>query len=95
MLKDKLKKFKASALALTAMMAVAAIPGTVGAAPIDFTNTGTLNVPVTDVVKTGFSFMGLFDEYTMLVLGVIFAPVAIGFVLWLWKKLPKMGSGKA
>jgi len=86
-------KFSKSMLAVSAI-AMAAMP-TVGAAGIDFsTNTATLP-DVKDVVSTGFSFMGMFDTYTMLVLGIIFAPVAIGFILWLWRKLPKMGSSKA
>jgi len=56
---------------------------------VDFSSTGGLGLSVTDVIETGFSFMGLFDTYTMLVLGIIFAPVAIGFIIWLWRKLPR------
>mgnify|MGYP001293290461 CR=1 FL=1 len=77
---------------LTAAIAVfAAVPSVVGAAPMDF-STQEVGIDVNDVVGTGFSFMNMFGQYTMLVLGVIFAPVAIGFIIWLWKKLPKFSK---
>jgi len=87
-------KQKRAALALMALAAMAALPVSASAAPIDFSTTTGVNVSPTDVIETGFSFMGLFDTYTMLVLAIIFAPVAIGFIIWLWRKLPKLGGGK-
>lgn len=42
-----------------------------------------LDLSPLDMIKTGFSFAGMFDEFTLLILGIIFAPVAIGFIVWL------------
>lgn len=91
----KLLKKPIALLSAALMVAMSAMATSASAAPIDFTTAGTLTVDPVDVVKTGFSFVGLFDQYTLLVLGVIFAPVAIGFIIWLWRKLPKFGGGKA
>lgn len=95
--KDKAGKLKSKAVGMVSMAiaAVMALPVAAGAAPVDFSTTTGINVTPTDVIGTGFSFMGMFDEYTMIVLGIIFAPVAIGFIVWIWRKLPKLGSGKA
>jgi hypothetical protein len=84
-------KKKLAYFAFVALMALAALPTTAGAAPIDFTGT-TVGVSVTDVTSTGVSFMNIFGDYTMLILGVIFAPVIIGFVIWLMKKMPKFSK---
>lgn len=89
--KEGKKKGKIGAIMMAlSVMAMAAIPTGVGAAPLTFTGQ-TVGVEVTDVVTSGFSFMNMFGDYTMLVLAVIFAPVAIGFLIWLFRKLPKMG----
>lgn len=86
------KKNKIGAFMMAmAIMALAALPTAVGAAPLSFTGQD-IGIEVTDVVSTGFSFMTMFGPYTMLILGVIFAPVAIGFVIWLMRKLPKFGK---
>jgi hypothetical protein len=90
----KSKKVKGVLAASMAAAALTAIPTSVGAAPIDF-STQKIGVDVPDVVGTGFSFMGMFDTYTLLVLGAIFAPVAIGFVIWIMRKMPKFGGGKS
>lgn len=55
--------------------------------PITFS--GGLNLSPADAVSTGFNFMNNFGGWTMLVAGLIIAPVAIGFVLWILKKIPK------
>lgn len=99
-IKGKFASAKAKMMAAaTAVMALAlpvsAQASTPPSTAIDFSGTAGLDVGVTDVVSTGFSFMNMFGQYTTLVLGVLFAPVAIGFVIWIWKKLPKMGGGKA
>lgn len=86
---------KTGALALMALTALAALPVSVGAAPIDFGTTTGIGVKATDVVTTGFSFANMFGEYTTLILGAIFAPVALGFVIWLMRKLPKFGGSKS
>lgn len=93
------KKIKAllqrkAAVVMTAAIAlIAALPTAVGAAPIDFSTTTGLTVSTTDVVATGWSFANMFGSWTMLVLGIIVAPVVIGFVIWLMRKLPKFGGG--
>jgi hypothetical protein len=84
-------KKKLAYFAFAALMAIAALPTAAGAAPIDFTGT-TTGVSVTDVTSTGISFMNIFGEYTMLILGVIFSPVIIGFLIWLMKKMPKFSK---
>lgn len=71
---------------------VAALPTGAGAAPIDFSSTGGVDISTTDIVETGFSFTSMFGEHTMLILGVMFAATAIGFIIWLWRKLPKFGK---
>lgn len=90
-------KQKTTAMALLAMTALAALPVSASAAaaptgPIDFSTTTGINVSTTDVVSTGFSFANMFGPYTMLVLGIMFAPVGLGFIIWLWGKLPKLGK---
>lgn len=85
-------KKKAVAMFTLAMAAIAVAAVPVGAAPVDFSTTTGIAITPTDVIGTGFSFMGMFDQYTMIVLGIIFAPVAIGFVIWIWNKLPKLGK---
>lgn len=92
--KDKAGKLKSKAVGMVslAIAAVMALPVAAGAAPVDFSTTTGLQIEPTDVIGTGFSFMGMFDAYTMIVLGIIFAPVAIGFVLWIWGKLPRLGK---
>lgn len=91
---------KTGALALMALTALAALPVAVGAAPvtsapIDFSTSTGIAVSPTDVVTTGFSFANMFGPFTMLILGAIFAPVGIGFVIWLMRKLPKFGGSKS
>ncbi|MFD0717684.1 hypothetical protein [Paenibacillus sp. GCM10027626] len=84
------KKKKVTAVA-GASLALAALPSAVGAAPISFGDS-SIGITTTDAIATGFNFMGLFDSWTMLVVGIIFAPVAIGFIIWLMGKLPRMGK---
>lgn len=89
---------KVALVVATVSAAVAVVPVSASAATgggIDFSTTTGIQVAPTDVVSTGFSFANMFGPYTTLVLGVIFAPVAIGFIIWLWRKLPKFGGGKA
>lgn len=69
--------------------AIAALAPAAGAAPLTFTD--GITVTPTDVVSTGFNFMGMFDGFTMLVAGLIIAPVAVGMLIWLLKKAPKKG----
>lgn len=93
MFKKLLKKGKAQVYALmAAVTAMVAVPGAAMAAPIDFSTTPGLGVSVTDVVGTGMSFANMFNDYTMLILAVIMAPVAVGFLIWLWRKLPRFGG---
>lgn len=90
---EKVKGKKTGALALLGTGgALAALPVSVGAAPIDFATTTGIDITTTDVVSTGFSFANMFGPYTMLVLGIMFAPVGIGFIIWLWNKLPRLGK---
>jgi hypothetical protein len=96
-LKTFFKKWNAkiTALALVALTALAALPVAVGAAPIDFSTTTGVDIAPTDIISTGFSFAKMFDAQTTLVLGLIFAPVGIGFLIWLIRKLPKFGGSKS
>lgn len=79
---------------MAALVLALALPVSAYAAPVDFSGT-SLNIDPMDVIATGFNFMTQFNTYTTIVLGIMFAPVAIGFILWLWAKLPKMGKKKA
>lgn len=90
----KNKKGKAALSVLGGTTALAALAPAAGAAPIEFTGQ-SLNVDVADVVSTGFNFANLFNEYTLLVLGIMLAPVLIGFIIWLWGRLPKKGKASA
>lgn len=94
-----IKNKLAAVTTLTMALAVSAFAGAAAASPpsqaVDFSNMSGLTVDPLDVVSTGFSFMRMFDNYTVIVLGLIFAPVAVGFVLWIWGKLPKMGSKRS
>lgn len=85
---EKIKQKKIVGLMSVAMLALATLPTAAGAAPIEFTGQ-TVGVSVGDAVATGFNFMGMFDEWTLLVAGLILAPVAIGFLLWILNKAPK------
>lgn len=85
-------KSKAGLMAIAGMVAALVVPASAMAAPIDFSTTDGIGVGVEDVIGTGFSFMGMFDTWTMLVLAIIFAPVAIGFLIWLFRKLPRLGK---
>lgn len=89
---QKVKSKKVGALSLMALGAIAALPVSASAAPIDFATTTGIDVTPADVVSTGFSFANMFGPYTTLVLGIIFAPVGIGFIIWLWNKLPRLGK---
>lgn len=90
--KEKQKKGKTLLGILGGTGAIAALAPAAGAAPIDFTNQ-TLDVSVTDVVATGFNFANMFNDYTLIVLGVIFAPILIGFVIWLFGKIKAKSVG--
>jgi hypothetical protein len=85
------KRGKFAYLMAMAIAAVAALPTAAGAAPIEFTGQ-TVGVSVGDAVTTGFNFMGMFNEWTLLVAGLILAPVAIAFLLWIVSKAPKQKS---
>lgn len=82
-------------IAAAGVVAAATVPAAAYAAPIDFTGAGGLGVTPQDVIATGFNFMNLFNNFTMLVLGILFAPVAIGFVIWIVRKIPRLGSGRS
>lgn len=90
---------KVATMTVMAMAMMVAVASSAFASPpdnsIDFSTTTGLDINVVDVVKTGFSFMNMFNTYTMLVLGIIFAPVAIGFIIWIWGKLPRLGKKSA
>lgn len=95
-----LKSKIAGVAGATSAVAVSAFAGGASASTppsqaVDFSSMSGLTVDPLDVVSTGFSFMRMFDNYTVIVLGLIFAPVAVGFVLWLWSKLPRMGKRSA
>lgn len=73
--------------------AIAALAPAAGAAPIEFTGVST-GLNVADAVGTGLNFMGIFGEWTYLVLGVIIAAAVIGFIVWLVNMIPKKGKSK-
>lgn len=88
-------KAKAGVFALTAMLTALVAPTAAMADPIDFSGMDGVTVTPTDVIGTGFSFASMFDQFTLLILGIIFAPVAIGFIIWLLRKLPRFGGGRS
>lgn len=88
----KLLKNWKKKLAAAGVVAAATVPAAAYAAPIDFTGAGSLGVTPADVIGTGFNFIALFDSYYALVLGLIFAPVLVGFVIWILRKIPRLGS---
>lgn len=92
-LKGRLKKL--AAVLAASMVAVVGLASSASAAPIDFSTSSGIDVAPTDVIETGFSFAAMFDTWTMLILGLIFAPVGIGFLIWLFRKLPRLGGGKS
>lgn len=49
---------------------------------------------VMDAIATGFSFLAKYRMYILIVLGIIFAPLAIGFLQWLFGKLRKAPQKK-
>lgn len=97
MLKKLVNKMKTKAFLATGAgtaVVASALPGVSSANAITF-GTNTLDVSASDVVSTGFNFANMFGEYTTLILGVMIAPVVVGFIVWLWRKLPKFGGGRA
>lgn len=52
----------------------------------DFEN--PLNFAAPDIVQTAWNFVKTYDQYVILLLGIIFAPVALGLIVWLQKKVP-------
>lgn len=88
----KKKVIASVAIVGAAMMAMAGSAfATTTSNAVDFSSTGGLGIDVADVVSTGFSFAKLFNSYTTLIVAIIMAPVLIGFIVWLFKKMPKMG----
>lgn len=79
-------------MAAVGIVATATVPAAAYAAPVDFSAAGGLGVSPADVVATGFNFASLFNDYTTLVLGILFAPVMVGFVIWVVRKIPRLGS---
>lgn len=73
--------------------AIAALAPAAGAAPIEFTGQ-SLDVDVGDVIGTGFNIANMFGPYTTLILAFIIAPVLVGFLIWLFKKIKSSAVGK-
>jgi len=42
---------------------------------------------IQDVIRTGFSFVSKYSTWIMIVLAVIFSPVAAAFIIWLFRKV--------
>lgn len=96
---NKLKAFiakpkKSLFMMAMAAMAVAALPAAVGAAPIDFSTSGSLEVDIADTVASGWNFFNMFGTWTTLVIGLILVPTLGGFIFWVLRKLPKFSGGK-
>ncbi|MFK4475796.1 hypothetical protein ABH897_005596 [Paenibacillus sp. RC73] len=57
-----------------------------------------VKVPFTvgDMITTGMSFLGIFDTWILIGLGVVFAGLMAGFIYWIVAKAKKHapGSGK-
>lgn len=79
---------------LGATTAMAALAPAAGAAPLEFTGQ-SFGFSINDVISSGFSFMGLFDDYTMLIMGAVIAIAVVSIGIWLLKKIPKPGSKSA
>lgn len=72
------------------------MPTLPAAVEVDFSG-ATMPFSVADMVKTAFSFLGMFDTWTLLGLGIVFAGVIVGFIFWVVQKGKKAapgGSGK-
>lgn len=87
------KKVKGAALTAMAMLAIAATAiggGTEAHAAttpgVDFSGQ-TTGIDVMAAISSAFSFLGMFDAWVYLVLGVLLAPVLIGLIFWLVGKL--------
>lgn len=53
-----------------------------------------LSVSVMDAIGTGFSFLAKYSLYVLIVLGIIFAPLIIGMLQWLFNKIRKTPEKK-
>jgi len=51
---------------------------------------------IQDVIRTGFSFVSKYSTWIMIVLAVIFSPVAAAFIIWLFRlvRQPKTTKGR-
>lgn len=90
--KSKQRLFALVAVAVAAI-AMVATPGTVGAAPLDFSSE-TVGISVMDMVKSALSFLGIFNDWVLIGLGVIFAGVIVGIIFWIVGKLKKHAPGR-
>lgn len=57
-------------------------------------STITLPFNVTDMISTGVSFLGLYKDFILIALGVIFAPALIGMAIKLASTARRSGGGK-
>ncbi|MMZ53494.1 hypothetical protein D1872_152830 [compost metagenome] len=73
-------------------MALTAAPA---AASIDLSGV-KMPFTVTDMITAGMSFLGIFDTWILIGLGVVFAGLMAGFIYWIVSKAKKHapGSGK-
>lgn len=49
---------------------------------------------VGEMLSTATSFLGIFGDFALLTVAVIFVPVLIGLVLWLMSQAKKRSSAK-
>jgi len=91
-------KGAAMALAVVAAVGAASLGGGVQAhasatpAPgIDFSGQSN-GIDVMGAISSAFSFLGMFNAWVYLVLGIVLAPVMIGMIFWLVGKLKKRGA---
>lgn len=85
------KARKKVAVGLAAMVALVASATSAMASPppgLDF-GSGDFDFSLADVVATAWNFLGIFPVWVQLVLGIILASTLIGFILWIFSKLPK------
>lgn len=84
------KKLLTMALMVCLTLVFAAAPA--GAAPLDFSST-TVDISVNDVVGSGLSFMGIFNDYILLGLGIVFAGIVAAFIFWLIARARRAAPG--
>lgn len=66
--------------------------GAAAAVDVDFSGV-TMPFSIADMIKTAFSFLGIFDTWVLLGLGILFSGIIVGFIFWILSKGKKAAPG--